>query len=39
MRKKTMGWEFTIRKSDAARVHYERKSAGIRVECEKRAMA
>ena len=38
MRKRAMGWKFTIRKSDAARVHYERKSAGVRVEHEKRAM-
>ena len=38
MRKRAMGWEFTIRKSDGARVHYERKSAGVRVDHEKRAM-
>ena len=33
-----MGEEFTIRKSDGVRVHYERKSARVRVDHEKRAM-
>ena len=33
-----MGWKFTIRKSDAGRVHYGRKSAGVRVDHEKRGM-
>ena len=28
----------SIRKSDGARVHYERKSAGVRVDHEERAM-
>ena len=32
-----MGLEFTIRKSDGARVHYERESAGVRVDNEKKA--
>ena len=34
MRKRAMGREFTIRKSDGARVHYERKSAGVRAQDE-----
>ena len=34
-----MGCEFTIRRSDGVRVHYERKRAGVRVDHEKRAMA
>ena len=38
MRKRAMGWEFTIRKSDGARVHYERESTGVGVDYEKRAM-
>ena len=38
MRKRVMGGEFTIRKSDGGRVHYERKSAGVRVDHKKRAM-
>ena len=38
MRKRAMGREFTIRKSDGERVQYERKSAGVRVDHEKRAM-
>ena len=33
-----MGSEFTIRKSDGARVHYDKKSAVVRVDHEKRAM-
>ena len=38
MRKRAMGSEFTIRKSDGASVHYERKSGGVKVDHEKRAM-
>ena len=33
-----MELEFTIRNSDGVRVHYKRKSAGVRVDHEKRAM-
>ena len=35
MRKRAMGGEFTIKKSDGGRVHYERKRAGVRVDHEK----
>ena len=38
MRKRAMGGEFTIKKSDGGRVHYERKSAAVRADHEKRAM-
>ena len=38
MRKRAMGQEFTIRKSDGVRVHYEKKRAGVRVDHDKRAM-
>ena len=31
-----MGWEFTITKSNAVRVHYEKKSDGVRVDHEKK---
>ena len=37
MRKRD-GVRVPIRKSDGARVHYQRKSAGVRVDHEKRAM-
>ena len=39
MRKRAMDKEFTIRKSDGVRVHYERRRAGVRVDHDKRAMA
>ena len=39
MRKRAMGYEFTIRKNDGVRVHYERKRARVRVDHDKRAMA
>ena len=35
MRKRAMGGEFTIRKSNGVRVHHERKSEGVRVHHEK----
>ena len=35
MRKRAMGLELTIRKSDKVRVHYERKSDWVRVDHEK----
>ena len=38
IRKRAMGLELTIRKRDGIRVHYERTSAGVRVDHEKRAM-
>ena len=31
MRKRAIGLEFTIRKSDGVRVHYEKKSDEVRV--------
>ena len=36
MRKRAMGCEFTMRKSDRVRVHYERQGAGVRVDHEKK---
>ena len=35
MRKRAMGTEFTITKSDGVTVHHERKSDGVRVHHEK----
>ena len=35
MRKRAMGWEFTMRKSDGIRVHHEKKSNGLRTHHEK----
>ena len=35
MRERTMGEEFTIRKSDGVRVDHEKKSDGLRVHREK----
>ena len=32
-----MGLEFTIRKSDGVRVHYEKKSDEVRVDKEKKS--
>ena len=37
MKKRAMGWEFTIRKSDRVRVLYEKKSARVRVDHEKKS--
>ena len=36
MRERAMGLEFTIEKSDSIRVHYERKSAGRKVDHKKK---
>ena len=35
MRKRAMGWEFAITKSDRVRVLHEKKSAGVKVDHEK----
>ena len=38
IRKRAIGGEFTMAKSDGVRIEYERKSAGVRVDHEKRGM-
>ena len=38
MRKRGIGLEFTMRRSDGVRVHHEKKSDGVRVDHERRAM-
>ena len=35
MRQRAMGREFTIRKSDGMRVHYDKVSNGVRIHHEK----
>ena len=37
MRKRAMGGEFTIRKSNGVRVEHEKKSDGVRVHHEKKS--
>ena len=37
MRKRAMGLEFTMRKSNRVRVHHEKKSDGARVDHEKKS--
>ena len=37
MRKRAIGWELTIKKSDGVRVHNEKKSNGVRVPYEKKS--
>ena len=37
MRKRAMGWEFTMRKSDGVRVDIEKKSDGVRIHHEKKS--
>ena len=38
MRKRAIGCDFTIRKSDGVRVHYEKKkSTGVRVDHKKKS--
>ena len=38
MRKRSMGLEFTMRKSDGVGVHYPGESSGVRVDHEKGAI-
>ena len=35
MRKRSMGWEFTIKQSDEVRVDHDKKTDGLRVDHEK----
>ena len=37
MRKRAMGWEFTMRKSDGVRVDTEKKSDGVKIHHEKKS--
>ena len=37
MRKRAMGREFTIRKSNGVRVHHEKKSNGVKVHHDKKS--
>ena len=37
MRKRAMGREFTIRKSNGVRVHHEKKSDGVKVHHDKKS--
>ena len=37
MRRRAMGWEFTMRKSDGVRVDPEKKSDGVRIHHEKKS--
>ena len=37
MRRRAMGWEFTMRKSDGVRVDHEKKSDGVRIHHEKKS--
>ena len=37
MRKRAMGWEFTIKKSDRVRDDHEKKSDGVRVDHERKS--
>ena len=37
MRKRAMGGEFTIRKSNGVRVHHEKKSERVRVNHERKS--
>ena len=37
MRKRAIGCAFTIRKSDVVRVHYKKKSTGVRVDDKKKS--